>query len=219
MISEDDPFPIPFAEALAADLPEDVPLPSPSVLYRLETVARLLLGWNSRFNLTAIRDPRQIVRRHFAEPLAALPFLGKGRLLDLGTGAGFPGLPLHLARGVGELVLVEASEKKCSFLEAVVGEARVTGVTILQRHARRVEDLQEVLPLDSFTMRAIPEPGKRVGWLPRLLKPKGVGLLFLGQSAADLAEIDAARLGLRLLNRRLLPGSNSSWLVVLQKPE
>ena len=206
----------------------------------LERYAALLMRWNSRFGLTSIREPREIVRRHFAEPLVALPFVGPGhRLLDFGAGAGAPGLPLHIGRlgvenhvgegkgdrqrgdqgGGGDLILVESSQKKASFLESVIGSVGVPRVCVLARRIRKPSELLHVGQVDAFAMRAVQEPESRIAWLPELLRPSGVGLLFLGREAAGRAEYLAPALGLEIVSRRLLPKSRASYLLVLRRPE
>ncbi len=92
---------------------------------------QLLLKWNEKINLTAIRIPEEIVELHFLDSLVALPYLpSSGRMLDLGSGAGFPGIPLKIARPPLELVLAESVRKKCAFLREVVRTIGLKGVTI-----------------------------------------------------------------------------------------
>src|SRR5207249_11036599 len=84
---------------------------------RLSTHFRLLRHWGRRMNLTGLRHLDPILRRHFLEPIAAASILaGRGRLVDLGSGNGFPAIPLAVLRPEVDLALVEASEKKSSFL-------------------------------------------------------------------------------------------------------
>jgi 16S rRNA (guanine527-N7)-methyltransferase len=92
------------------------------LLPQLSTYLDLLLKWNARTNLTAIRDPEEIVRRHFGESLFAAQNLDPGTttLLDYGSGAGFPGLPIALLRPDIQVTLAESQNKKAAFLREAV---------------------------------------------------------------------------------------------------
>src|ERR1700728_2858710 len=95
--------------------------PSESTLLQLSTYLDLLLKWNARTNLTAVRDPQEIVRRHFGESLFAGRHVGTpATLLDLGSGAGFPGIPIALLRPEIAVTLAESQHKKAAFLREVV---------------------------------------------------------------------------------------------------
>ncbi len=108
-------------------------------LYRDE-----LLDWNGRVNLTAVTDPDEIELRHFVDSLTCLPLLTdlstdrRPRMLDVGAGAGFPGLPLKLARPEVELTLLDSVGKKTAFLAHLVERLRLTGVIVI---TGRAEDL------------------------------------------------------------------------------
>ena len=86
---------------------------------RLDTYARLLVEWNEKMNLTAITEPGAMVVKHFVDSLAAAPLLPAGplRLIDVGTGAGFPGVPLALYRRDIQLTLLDSLNKRLVFLE------------------------------------------------------------------------------------------------------
>jgi 16S rRNA (guanine527-N7)-methyltransferase len=91
----------------------------------------LLLKWNRKMNLTALRSPSQIISRHFLDSLLLLPHLPEtGRLLDLGSGAGFPGLPLKIARPGLSIDLVEATARKASFLKEAIRRLRLSGIAV-----------------------------------------------------------------------------------------
>jgi 16S rRNA (guanine527-N7)-methyltransferase len=114
-----------LSESAIADLltpyfsKSDVPA---TLLPQLSTYLDLLLKWNARTNLTAIRDPEEIVRRHFGESLFAARHLDAGTitLLDFGSGAGFPGLPIALLRPDIQVTLAESQNKKAAFLREAV---------------------------------------------------------------------------------------------------
>jgi 16S rRNA (guanine527-N7)-methyltransferase len=114
-----------LSESAIADLltpyfsESDVPA---TLLPQLSTYLDLLLKWNARTNLTAIRDPEEIVRRHFGESLFAARHLDAGTitLLDFGSGAGFPGLPIALLRPDTQVTLAESQNKKAAFLREAV---------------------------------------------------------------------------------------------------
>ncbi|MCU0580238.1 MAG: 16S rRNA (guanine(527)-N(7))-methyltransferase RsmG [Desulfobacterota bacterium] len=95
------------------------------------TYLDLLLKWNRRINLTALRTPAEIISRHFLESLLLLPHLPEtGRLLDIGSGAGVPGLPLKIARPTLSLDLAEATAKKTSFLKEALRRLGLSGVHV-----------------------------------------------------------------------------------------
>ena len=129
---------------------------SQGVLDQLSTYLDLLLRWNARTNLTAIRDPEEIVRRHFGESLFAaehVPLTAK-TLLDLGSGAGFPGLPIQILLPHLRVTLAESQNKKAAFLQEAV---RVLGVNAKVWPAR-VETLPVGVTFDVVTLRAVDNP-------------------------------------------------------------
>lgn len=151
---------------------------------RLARVLALLYLWNRRINLTALRDPREGARRHALEALVALPLLATvpgGRLVDLGSGNGFPALPILLARPDLVGTLFEVTERKCAFLRAAVHEAGLGGRAEI-RHERLVAPGQ--LPVDTaiVSMRGFPEP---LRWIPECFEPSSVRAVLAWLSLAD----------------------------------
>lgn len=112
----------------------------PVALDRFATYHREILLWNRRINLVSERSAQEIVIRHFLDSLTPAPFLDRpdGALIDLGSGGGFPGIPLRIALPALQLTLVEASRKKSSFLSHVVRTLRLDGVHVIRK---RVEEL------------------------------------------------------------------------------
>jgi 16S rRNA (guanine527-N7)-methyltransferase len=131
--------------------------PTPETLYpQLSTYLDLLLRWNARTNLTAIRDPEEIVRRHFGESLftgihlaARLP--PTATLLDFGSGAGFPGLPIQLLLPQLSVTLAESQNKKSTFLREAVRTLNLP----TEIHASRAESLPPTRLFDAVTLRAV----------------------------------------------------------------
>jgi 16S rRNA (guanine527-N7)-methyltransferase len=108
---------------------------APATLGHFKTYLKELKRWNAKTNLTALKNDRDIVIKHFLDSLAVLPFLdAAASLVDLGSGAGFPGLVLKLARPQVALTLVEARQKKAVFLEYLISRFRLTGVRVVQTH-------------------------------------------------------------------------------------
>jgi len=92
-----------------------------------------LIYWNRTINLTSISTPREIVIKHFIDSLTSLstiPFPHQAQLIDVGTGAGFPGVPLKIVRSDLQVRLIEPNKKKCSFLSSIIGTLRLTDVEI-----------------------------------------------------------------------------------------
>ena len=129
--------------------------PPENLMPRLSTYLDLLLKWNARTNLTAIRDPEEIVRRHFGESLFAGQNLGTpapATLLDLGSGAGFPGLPIALLHPEIHVTLAESQNKKATFLREVV---RTLGLPNVEVWAARAEALPTTRRFHTVTLRAV----------------------------------------------------------------
>ena len=147
---------------------------SPELSSQLSTYLDLLLRWNARMNLTAVRDADEIITRHFGESLfvARSLFNGteQGRLVDLGSGAGFPGVPIKLEHPALETTLVEANYRKTIFLREVLRALRLEGISVFHGRAesfsappapltvtlRAVERFQEILPLAAGLLRTAP---------------------------------------------------------------
>lgn len=124
----------------------------------------ILLKWNEKINLTAIRDPLEILYRHFCESMfaaAAVP-LERGRLADVGSGGGFPGLPLKIVRDELEVFLVESNAKKATFLAEAIRELELDRARVI---VSRYEELSEgVTPLDVVCSRALGEFAPFLAW-------------------------------------------------------
>jgi len=137
---------------------------TPEQLSMVQRYITMLLAWNEKVNLTAIRDPLEILYRHFCESMyaaTAVP-LQAGRLADVGSGGGFPGLALKIARPELQVFLIESNVKKATFLAEVVRELYLVDTPVL---VSPYEELgEEVAPLDFVCSRALGEFGKFLGW-------------------------------------------------------
>jgi 16S rRNA (guanine527-N7)-methyltransferase len=128
-------------------------VPPPAILSHLSLYLDLLLKWNARTNLTAIRNPEEIVRRHFGESLFAARHLGPcTTLLDFGSGAGFPGLPIAILRPEIAVTLAESQNKKATFLREVVRTLQLPNVEIW---SNRAETMPESRQFHTVTLRAV----------------------------------------------------------------
>ena len=119
-------------------LKKALPQADETALDRFEIYHRLLSEWNERMNLTAITDPVAVAEKHFADSLAALPYLKPGmKVVDVGTGAGFPGVPLLIMEPGLELTLADSLQKRLTFLDALLKELGLKAALV---HGR-AEDL------------------------------------------------------------------------------
>jgi 16S rRNA (guanine527-N7)-methyltransferase len=130
----------------------------------IQQYIKILRHWNEKLNLTAIRDPLEILYRHFCESMfaaVAVP-VEKGRLADIGSGPGFPGIPLKILRPELEIALVESNIKKGTFLAEVIRELGLSNVRVL---INRYEELgEELAPMDFVCSRALGEFGTFLEW-------------------------------------------------------
>lgn len=195
-------------------------------LDRLAQYAALLAEWNARINLTAISEPKEIVVRHFLDSLSILPHLDAlgndaVRLIDVGSGGGFPGLPLAIARPGWRVTLLEATRKKVEFLEHVVETLALEGVTPLWGRAEeRGRDPAHRAAYDAAVARAVARmqvlaeyclPFVRVGgrWIaqkgPRGPEELAAARNALGQLGGRLVTVEEVLVpGLEQESRRLI---------------
>ena len=162
------------------------PALSGQVAEQFAAYCALLMRWNARTNLTAIRDEEGILRRHFVESIAcarALP-AGIGSLLDFGSGAGFPGLPIALCRPEISVMLAESQNKKAAFLREAVRTLDL-GAAV---HSGRAESLSQTF--DCVTLRAVDRMERGIQVAVGLVR--GGGCLAVLTTAADVALTRAA---------------------------
>jgi 16S rRNA (guanine527-N7)-methyltransferase len=153
----------------------------------IQRYMKILRHWNEKLNLTAIRDPLEILYRHFCESMyAAVAVPGEfGRLADIGSGAGFPGIPLKIVRPELELFLVDSNIKKGTFLAEVVRDLELANTRVL---ISRYEELSEELaPLDFVCSRAVGEFGPFLDWAASKQLSARRTLLWIGGRDLDEA--------------------------------
>lgn len=159
---------------------------TPAQSEQLLVYLKLLLRWNEKINLTAVRDPEECVTRHFGESLFIAEHLQlHGHLLDIGSGAGFPGLALKIVFPEVSTTLLEPVAKKRAFLKEA---ARTCGFSRVHVRNERLEDLVRAAPQVAFdfaTMRAVGNLEVLVPLVARILKPDGTLLLWLSHNQAS----------------------------------
>ncbi len=147
----------------------------------------LLAKWNRAYNLTAVRDPAQMVCRHLLDSLAVGPFLRGRRLLDVGTGAGLPGVPLAILFPDREFHLLDSNGKKTRFLFQVKTALRLDNIQIQQQ---RVETFHPPAPFDAVLSRAFASLSDMVDRCRHLPGPDGRFLAMKGACPeAELAAV------------------------------
>jgi len=140
--------------------------------------AALLQRWNQVFNLTAVRDPGEVITRHLLDTLAVLPYVPVGRLVDVGSGAGLPGIPLAIVRPELAVTLLDASAKRVRFVRQVVIELGLANVHPV--HAR-AEAYHPEAPYDAVITRAFANISDMLTACRHLVAIDGVILAMKGQ--------------------------------------
>ena len=151
-----------------------------AAIERLLDYVDLLLRWNAAYNLTAVRDPAQMITRHLLDSLAILPHVRGATLADLGSGAGLPGIPLAIAAPEREIVLVDSNGKKARFLREAVRRLALTRTRVAESRVENVEGT-----FDCITARAFASLAEMLAWGGHLLAPDGRWLALKGRLPQD----------------------------------
>lgn len=171
----------PLDDAIAAgvaDLRQELPV---GAVVKLARLLAELERWNRRINLTAIRDPEAMVSGHVLDSLAIRGLLGGRRILDIGTGAGFPGLPLAIAEPGLSFELLDSNARKIGFVRHIIGELRLDNATPVNA---RAEDYAPAERFDTVIARALASVPKILKLAGHLVKEGGVLLALKGKDPA-----------------------------------
>lgn len=152
---------------------------------KLINYVELLDKWNKTYNLTAVRKPSEMVTRHLLDSLSICPYLRGKHILDVGTGAGLPGIPLAITFPDRSFTLLDSNNKKTRFVTQAVSELELSNVDVIQS---RVENFQSPELFDTITTRAYSAIGGMVEQTSHLLAAEGVFLAMKGTN--PVAEID-----------------------------
>ena len=167
-----------------------------SLVEGIQSYVSLLLQWNQSISLTTVTEPEEIVRFHFGESLfaASLVPIAGGRLADIGSGAGFPGLPLKMLAPAIDLTLIESNAKKAAFLGEVVRRLALDRVRVFRGRMKEFKDEESSASpaaFDFITARALGQFDDFLGWSAQHIARSGKIVLWLGEE--DVASISQTR--------------------------
>jgi 16S rRNA (guanine527-N7)-methyltransferase len=155
---------------------------------KLVQFAELLRRWNTTFNLVSRRDIHRLIARHLLDALSLAPRLRGRRVLDLGTGAGLPGIPLAIARPALQFVLVDRSERRIRFVQQTCIEV---GLANVESSAQDFASFRSAAAFDTVVSRAVAKPPLLWRVASNLLATDGVALLCVGASEKTTVVADA----------------------------
>lgn len=182
------------------------------VVERLLDYVDLLARWNATYNLSAVRDPVDMVTRHLLDSLSVLPHVAGASLADLGTGAGLPGIPLAIATPPRAVTLVDSNGKKTRFLRAAVRELGLGNVRVVEA---RVEQAEGVY--DCITARAFASLADMLDWGGHLLAAHGTWLALKGRYPQDELAALPPGFGVERVLPLRVPGLDAERHVVVIK--
>ena len=172
----------------------------------------LLEKWNQAYNLTAIRDRGKMVSGHLLDCLAVIPYLTGSRMLDAGSGAGFPGIPVAVARPDIQVALLDSSQKKAAFLRQAVADLQLKNATVV---CERVEAWHAAEKFDFIISRAFAEIAQFITLTKHLLAPRGVFAAMKGVYPFEEIERLPPDFRVRQVHAFAVPGLESERHLVL----
>ncbi len=182
---------------------------------RLLEYLALIVKWNRIYNLTAIHEPEPMLTHHLLDSLAILPMLGAGPLLDVGSGAGLPGIPLAIARPELYVTLLDSSQKRCGFMQQAVIELKLDNVSVVNA---RAEDYRPVEHFPQIVSRAFSDLSEFVKVTRHLLAEGGEWLAMKGlYPDEEIAQLKGARV--RRHSSLDIPGLEASRHLVIMESD
>jgi 16S rRNA (guanine527-N7)-methyltransferase len=186
-------------------------LPDSAQCASIRDYVSLLMRWNKRIFLTTVVDPTEILRFHFGESIfatSAVP-IEKGRLADVGSGAGFPGLALGIALRELSITLIESSFKKAAFLAEVARELNLPNVQIIRQRYREIPANPD--QFDFVTSRALGNYPGLLDWTRRIIADRGKVVLWVGANESNSISINPT---FSWHDPILIPGSKRRFILV-----
>lgn len=189
------------------------------------TYMNLLLEWNEKINLTAITDKEEIILKHFIDSLTIAKYIDKNsKLIDVGTGAGFPGIPIKIYREDVEITLLDSLNKRVNFLDTVIKELKLEKIVAIHGRAEEIARNKEYRErFDVATSRAVANLATLSEYLVPFVKEDGIIISMKGDNIEE--EQEEAKRAIKVLGAKLkkverfeLPKSNiKRSLVILKK--
>jgi 16S rRNA (guanine527-N7)-methyltransferase len=183
----------------------------PDAQQKLVHYLELLQKWNKVYNLTAIRQPRQMVSHHLLDSLAVVPHLWRGHWLDVGCGPGLPGLIMAIARPEWQLTLLDSNGKKTSFVQQAIIELGLSNARVFQARAEEWEPMER---FDGIISRAFAEASDFVAVTRHLLKRQGRWVAMKGQPEDELRGLPQG-VGIDQIIRLEVPGLDAARCLVI----
>lgn len=178
---------------------------SPKQIQQLLAFLEMLIQWNARFNLTAVRLPKDMVSRHLLDSLSIVSYLCGSTVLDVGTGAGLPGIPLSIADPSLEYYLLDSNQKKQIFVSQVIRSLSLTQVKTI--HAT-VETYQPAQKFSTIVTRAFAPLSQMIALTQHLLAPEGRFLAMMGKVTPERLEVPEGFIIERVISLNV-PGENA----------
>ena len=183
----------------------------------------LLLEWNGKINLTAIIDPKEIILKHFVDSLTIAKYIKDDeKLIDVGTGAGFPGIPLSIVKENTDIVLLDSLNKRINFLQEVKENLKLENITTIHGRAEEFgKNKKEREKYDIATSRAVAPLNILLEYLLPLVKVGGRAICMKG---SNIEEIENAKNALEILGGKIekieeitLPNSDIKRNIIIVK--
>jgi len=201
--------------AILPDLAETQP---PEVIAGLATHLAMTMKWSRAISLTSIRSVDEAIRRHVRESLAAAVRVNPnaGPLLDVGSGNGYPGLPIKIVHPALKAVFLEPHLRRSVFLERVLATLRLRDAVVRRERVDRPEDLVRYAPIGTITMRAVRAAETLARGAEASLAPGGTLMIFAGAGVAAELRGSLPR-ALVLAEELMLPDSETARLLVFRR--
>lgn len=161
-----------------------------------------LITWNEKINLTAIVEPEEIIKKHFIDCLAILKYVEKGnKIIDVGTGAGFPGIPLKIAEPSLNITLLDSLNKRINFLNQIISKINLKNIKAIHSRAEEYVTKETRETYDIAVSRAVAELPTLLEYLMPYVKPNGICICMKGPKAME--ELEKSKKAIQILGGKL----------------